>query len=303
MSRRALRLECAALAALLALSISSAAPPGVVVDVRNPRPFGYTVGDVLERVVTVDVAAGYALVFASLPRAGRLDALLEARAPAVERRPRFDGARYTIRFAYQLVGSPETVATLLLPPVTLVFEGGGAREEAYIADWPVTAAPLAPVHVLARAGLDVMRSDIAPAAISARGPALRLAAYAFAAALILLHLAYRRYGLALPGRRGPFARAYRELRAYAARDDAPAYRAMLQQLHRAFDETAGRSLFAGELDAFFAARPAFAGARREIERFFAASRAEFFGDARGHAVRIDPLALCRECRRRERGGR
>ncbi|HEX7043491.1 MAG TPA: hypothetical protein VF203_02640 [Burkholderiales bacterium] len=303
MPRRARRLEGAALAALLALASASAAPAAVVVEVRNPRPFGHTVGDVLERVVTVDVPAGYALASASLPRAGRLDTLLEAYAPAVERRPRLDGARYTIRFAYQLVGSPETVTTLLLPAVTLAFENRGAREEAYIADWPVTAAPLAPVNVLARAGLDVMRPDLAPAAISTRGPALRLVAYALAAGLILLHLAYRRYGFALPGRPGPFARAYRELRAYAARDDAAAYRAMLRRLHRAFDETAGHSVFAGELEAFFAARPAFAGARRAIERFFAASRAEFFGDARGPAARIDPLALCRECRRRERGGR
>src|SRR5690606_6133534 len=115
-----------------------------------------------------------------------------------------------------------------------------------IGDWPITAAPLAPVHVLARAGLDVMRPDIPPAVISARGPALRLAAYALAAALILLQFAYRRYGFALPWRPGPFARAYRELRAYAARDDAAAYRAMLRRLHRAFDETAGRSVFAGE---------------------------------------------------------
>ncbi|MFL6622086.1 MAG: hypothetical protein ACJ8NR_05660 [Sulfurifustis sp.] len=300
---RAARLEralCAAL--LLALSVrATAAAPIEIVDVRNPRPVGHTIGDVLERVVTVDAGAGYALVSSRLPGAGRIDALLEARAPVIDTAARLGGTRYTIRFAYQIMGSPETVTTLLLPAVTLAFERGAARHDETFPDWAVTAAPLAPAQVLGRAGLDEMLPDAAPPAIGTRPLVLRLGLYAAAAALMLFYLAYRRYGLAWPQRPGPFARAYRDIKVLAGRQDEATYPMMLRRLHRAFDESAGRSVFAGELADFFARRPGFAPIRPQIEQFFAASRAEFFGAAR--AGRVDAVALCRECRRRERGGR
>lgn len=299
-TRRLERLLCGALLLALCTALAAAAPVAIV-EVLNPRPFGHVIGDVLERVITVDADAGYALAQAELPGAGRIDALLEAPAPAVTASARLGGTRYTIRFAYQILGSPETVTTLVLPAVTLVFENGGARHEETLPDWPVTAAPLAPVHVLGRAGLEEILPDRTPVAISARPPALRLGFYATAAVLILLYLAYRRYGLSWPGRTGPFARAYRDLKRLDGQDEAT-YRAMLQRLHRAFDETAGRTVFVGDLADFFASRSGFIGARESVERFFDVSRAEFFGDARADA-RVDPVALCREWRRRERGGR
>ena len=300
----ALKDRLCAVALLLALSAAAHAAAPATVDIVNPRPFGHVIGDVLERVATLDVDAGYALVDASLPRAGPLDTLLEARAPAVAASARLGGTRYTIRLAYQLIGSPEAVTTLVLPAVTLVFENGGARLEETIPDWPVTMAPLTPVNVLGRAGLEQVLPDRAPVAIDTRTRALRLGLYAVAAVLILIYLAYRRYGLAWPRRVGPFARAYRDLKplAHGGPDEA-AYRAMLKHLHRAFDETAGRTVFAGELGDFLVSRPAFAGARKPIERFFEVSRLEFFAAHAAASPRVDPLALCRECRRRERGGR
>lgn len=279
------------------------AAPDVRVEVINPRPFGHAIGDVLERRVAVEVSGGLAL--GELPRAGRIDALLEARTPAVTASRRRGHTRYEILLAYQIIGSPESVTTAVLPAVPLAFVPAEAAPARTVPDWPITVAPLAPVHVLGRAGLEEMRPDREPAAIPTRPMVLRLGLYALTAMLLGLYLAYRRYGLPWwPGGPGPFARAYRDLRSLGAAGERDARRAAFQRVHRAFEETAGRAVFANDLPQFFAAHPRFNPVRDAIEAFYEASRREFFGEAPGADAPIaDLLALCRECRRRERGGR
>jgi mxaA protein len=79
----------------------------------------------------------------------------------------------------------------------------------------------------------------------------------------------------------------------------------MQRLHRAFDETAGQAVFAGQLARFFALHGEFEGTRTEAERFFRISREEFFSDARpaqpDAPASLDAvLALARRCRDAER---
>ena len=103
--------------------------------------------------------------------------------------------------------------------------------------------------------------------------------------------------------RRPFARAYRDLRGIARSPFSPeTFRAALQRLHRAFDESAGRTLFAEHLDAFFADRPGADGLRAATVDFFALSRGEFFAaDAAAPAQSLKSLLqFCRRWRERER---
>lgn len=289
----------------VALSAAAHAESELRVEVVNPRPFGYVIGDVLERAITAEVADRYVLERASLPRSGRLDAWLESWPPSIAASTWLGRTHYRIKLAYQIVGSSERVTTIALPEVRLVFTGDGASISETLPDWPITAGPLTPTHVLGRASLEEIRPDRAPARISTRPPAVRLALYATTAGLLLLYLGYRRFGLSWPGRPGPFARALRDVRSLALGEHgAPTHRTALRRVHRAFDETAGRTLFAGELSGFFESHPRFTGVRDAIERFFETSRQEFFDDGRAGDTNLTELvALCRECRRRERGGR
>jgi mxaA protein len=74
-------------------------------------------------------------------------------------------------------------------------------------------------------------------------------------------------------------------------------------LHAAFNETAGRTVFAGAVDSFVAQVPRFAGLRDDIHIFFERSQAAFYADS---AQAQDPapdwlLAFARACRDAERG--
>ena len=78
----------------------------------------------------------------------------------------------------------------------------------------------------------------------------------------------------------------------------------LARVHRAFDETAGRTLFEADLADFFEQSPQFEPLRDAIGAFYAASRTIFFLPDSGQGPAIDLHALrrlCLACRDAERG--
>ncbi len=105
---------------------------------------------------------------------------------------------------------------------------------------------------------------------------------------------------------GPFARAHRRLKSLERRPYGdPEKRAAYRYLHAAFNETAGRVVFADDLDSFFAEQPRFRGLRASIESFYFESRRLFFS-LEAHnpatATSVDPfLRLALRFRDAERG--
>jgi mxaA protein len=279
-----------------------------LLEVRNPRPFGYVIGDRLEQQIAVEVPSALSLVGTSLPNAGRATVWLQRQVPRVATRRTGGTNRYEIAIGYQVVNVPEQIQTIELPELHLRFAGGRQSTEAVVMSWPITVAPLTPRYVLSRAGLGDMRPDTLPQRIETRTLLFRILMWLIGLLAILTYVALSRFGVPfLTRRRGPFARALSDLRhlARASPDEATQLRAM-QRLHRAFDETAGHAVFAGQLARFFALHGRFEDTRAETERFFNISREEFFGDARtahsGAAASINAvLALARRCRDAERG--
>lgn len=284
------------LAALLAAAAPAAAQ--VTVHARQPRPYGYVVGDLLTQRFTLQVAPPYRLDPASLPRQGRVGVWFERRAVALQE-PLAPGGALQLDVTYQVVNAPTEVQTLTLPAAALRFSGpAGAVEEA-LPEWPVTVSPITPETVLARAGLDTLQPDRPPPLADPRPLERRLAVSLAGAGAIGGWLLLRLLGspLLASGRR-PFAVACRELRRQARHREAP--EAALRSLHRAFDRTAGHTVFGDQLDAFFARHPAFAAAEQDIRRFYAASRARFFGGGEAAPADIDLRRLAARCRRIER---
>lgn len=89
------------------------------------------------------------------------------------------------------------------------------------------------------------------------------------------------------------------MQAHAEADGREACRA----LHAAFNQTAGRTVFAEAIDAFVEQAPRFAALKGDIRTFFVRSEAAFFADpAAAHAPPRDwLLAFARACRDVERG--
>jgi mxaA protein len=289
---------------LLLASLARGAEPEARLEVREPRAYGHTLGDVLERRVLLELAEPWRLAGEALPKPGRLGAWLELLPPEVKSRAGSGRRRYEITLSYQVVNAPREIVTLELPALTLPLTGPRPAFET-VPDFPFTLAPLTPEHILARAPLDETQPDAAPPRIETRNMEARLLACAAAAGTILLFLGWRLWGIPfLAAGRGPFALAWREVRTLARGRGNAGAREAIRRLHRAFDQTAGRALFAAEVPAFLREHPRYAPLAPDIERFFELSRREFFAGGAADPELLSWLAgFCRACRSLERGTR
>lgn len=262
---------------------------------EEPRAFGYQVGDVMQRRITVEVPDGLALDENSLPRPGARGTALELRALR-----RSAGAqRLDIELDYQVFLSPAAVRTLELPSLTLRYEGTPRAQEVRIDSWPVTVAPLAPVEVSPRTGLGELQLDDAPPLIDTRVQRWRLLAYSALLASLLAYLLFVYLGLPWWGaQRRPFALAWRQLN----QQPAPPWRDACQRMHAALNRSAGEVLFEHGVERFTATHTAFAPLKEDVVRFLRLSQREFF-EGSGHQTDDAAwlTAFCKRCRDAERG--
>ena len=298
---RSLRISIAS--ALLLVAVASAGADeaaGPRVQVREPRAFGYQVGDVVERELAIERPAGLALDEASLPVPGRISHALELRALT---RSGNGSGRTVLHLEYQLFAAPVQPRVVELPALQLRFTASGGREQqARVDAWPVAIAPLAPENGLARRGLGELRPDQPPVLRDTRLERRLLAVAAGVALAAAAWLAVVYVGVPWWGRRErPFQQAYRRL--HAAQGEAAGRPAAWRSLHAAFDRTAGRTLFADGVDDFVRAAPRFAPLRDDILDFYARSQRGFFAGDAGAGREQDAwlLAFARACRDAERG--
>jgi mxaA protein len=277
-------------AATLGLLLAGAAHGATLQSsIVEPRAFGYQVGDVVQRRITLEVPEGLVLDENSLPRPGARGRALELRAL------RRSGNQ--IELDYQIFLSPVEARTLEMPSFTLRYEGPPRAQEVRIESWPVTVAPLVPAEVSPRTGLGELQPDAAPPLFDTRVQGWRLLAYAALVVASLTYLAFVYVGLPWrSAQRRPFALAWRQL------SQPLPWRDACQRMHEAFNLSAGEVLFEHGVDRFTAANKAFAPLKEDIRRFLRLSQREFFeGGARDAEDAAWLIALCRRCRDAERG--
>ena len=292
--------------ALAAAGIGEAtAGDGTVLEARTvePRAFGYQVGDLVRRHVTVQVPEGLSLDAATLPRPGARGNALELR--AIQRRvSREAGVQHEdLMLEYQVFLAPAAVRTLEMPAFLLHFEGEPRAQDVRIDAWPVTVAPLVPVDVSPRRGLGELQPDRQPLHIDTLARRHRLVAYAAGLAVLLACLAAVYGGVPWWSRqRRPFARAWRQVRQLPASPSDVPWRAACRRVHEALNETAGEVLFERDVLPFAERHAAFVELRDDIRRFMQLSRREFFADAGRDTGDVAWLVeFCRRCRDAERG--
>jgi mxaA protein len=255
-------------------------------DTIEPRPFGHSVGDVLERRLLMDPRRDGKLDPASLPRPGRYGRWFQLRSVT----PVPDGARLD----YQIVNTPAQPDQENLPSLSVRVIGlDGRAHDAQIGPFTVAMAPIAHFgsNEIVQAGN--MRPDLNPPPIDTS--ARRQRVFVYAAALIALATVQLAPALArrLGWRRaGPFVRALRALRRRRLRGDEVATRSdALRCLHRALDEAAGATVALDNVEQLWLAHPWLAPARANVEALLADSRGAFFGGAPPPPrARLDALA-------------
>ena len=294
-----------ALAALLFASAGPASAIDLAATTEEPRAFGHQVGDVVTRVVQIDVPAGLTLDADSLPTPGRLSAALDLRALSRSDAGIAGGTRVRLELVFQVFAAPVAPRIVDLPTLKLRFDGGGRSQELRVDPWPLAVSPLGPEAASPRHGLGELRPDQPPPAADTR--TLRTVGLAGVAlsALIGGWFAAVYFGLPWWSRRHrPFGAAWRELQASRRRgalgDEAAACAAISRRLHAALNASAGHVLFAEDVEAFVAAAPRYAPLRADLLRFFERSRSAFFAAAPAgdHRWLLD---LARALRDAERG--
>ncbi|MFO1350545.1 MAG: hypothetical protein U1F68_07675 [Gammaproteobacteria bacterium] len=270
------------------------------IEVDNPRPFGYLIGDRIERDIRFELSKPYRLEVRALPKPGRINLWLELRPPRVEASDAGVVNRYRIKMTYQarnLDARHKTIAVPQLYRFTVPAMAARSNKPSPSPAWRFTVATLTdPAESVAD-----IRPPLAPPVKAMSRLAVAIPALLLVVALTGLAYAW---GLGAGWGRSPFAVAIRRLRRLR-RDpwDAAHYGEALRYVHAAFNETAGQTLFAEGLDAFFARAPRYAPLQHAITALFRHSRAVFFGayEEGAHYSLAALIAICRDCRRAERG--
>ena len=121
------RIASRAVAALLIGALgggAAAAPDTLGARSDEPRAFGYTVGDVVSRRITLQVPDGLRLDPDSLPRPGARGRALELQRVVLHQS--LAGVPEALQLDYQVFLAPREVRVLEMPPIELRF-GGLAR--------------------------------------------------------------------------------------------------------------------------------------------------------------------------------
>ena len=271
-----------------------------ILRLQNPaRSTGIQIGDYLERRLQIEIAQPYQLSANALPLKGASHDGVELADIHMDTKTSAQSSIYTLTLRYQVFSPSTKPAILQLPPEKLALNGGPKALAVEIPAWRFWFSPLATADIgLAKAAMQP-QAPPSPIALSDHynGLAVAIACLILGlAGLVYVH-ADRRW---LPFMGGAFAQAYRQIRRLP-RTPQHEGKALLQ-LHQAFDQINGASLFAAGIDDFIARYPQFAGARTEIAAFYTRSGQHLFTGQTGDARFFDELlTLARRLRHCERG--
>ncbi|WP_424363694.1 nonribosomal peptide synthetase MxaA [Methylocystis parvus] len=247
------------------------------VTIHSARPFGYFVGDIIHARVDIATSVNATLVSASLPRPGPLSASLDLRAVDIHANTVGFEKRWRLDLIYQNFYVALDVRNIEIPGFELRF----GDETVQVPAWSVGVAPLREiVPAKQERPEDYLRPD-SPMVLASETQPERLA-IAFGALSLLA------FGVVARDRAWPpfqrrreriFNALARELaaKAHDGHDDLPG---AMQSMHRAIDRANGGTLLGEDVSIFLAQRPEFVSLRPSFDRFFAASRSEFFSEGK-----------------------
>jgi len=282
--------------------------------IEPERAVAYTVGDILERTITLQVKKPYQLIETSLPIVGYEHRYkgqvsgIELSSIRHESLDSSDDTIYTIHLAYQVFTNNIVAKPALLPAEIVKFKGPGkTADKSQIVQYRIPSwnFRISPIAIYGSVKVEEDMSPLrGPLLLDASDEKLRLKVLGTILGLSLLGLLYilgMRAWLPLMGR--PFAKAYRDIRKLPASPDG--LQMAVARIHQALNATAGTSVFTDNLHLLIATKPAFTTVKTDIEQFFGLSRQVFFEPQATHGIDTEPMAwlqvFCRRCRDCERG--
>jgi mxaA protein len=263
------------------------------------RDYGYVIGDVIPMTYQFDLK-GDQIDPGTLPSLGAVNEWLVIRAIRIEVIDHRERQETRLHVDYQIFKGIKDPELVTIPPFE--FRVLHHPETTVSTDpWTFTEVPVIPPdqaleNIEPHDGLEVPRLDEQP-------QSQRIARWIVALGVVVSLMGLRTY--LIRQRIRPFRRSERKIRASLRSGmDIPEVLEGLRLLHRALDDTYGRTLFKATLPDFLLAFPAFTGMQQDLELFFRCSGRLFFdpspqGLTEEERIRI--LGLLNECLRAERG--
>lgn len=267
-------------------------------DIRQPRSFGYQIGDKFERFIHLQLRKPYELEISALPTQGRHTMWLALEAPHIEQKNLTASTQYKIILSYQIVNIDPEVRNISVPELYLQYTNG---KDAFKLLVPASWVGVSVLHDHQRGYL---QADRIPSLL----PQAYLRSIVFGSLLVaaLAGLIFLHWGLPALTKTHPFVTAYRGLRKLRHRPwDDECYRDALRNIHQAFNDTAGRTVFAERLTEFFNDHNRYAPLKQSINDYFTHSRRYFFESENDDQIfqysLSELVSFVQECRDIERG--
>ena len=275
------------------------------------KDVGYTVGDVVQRQITLTIKKPYYLVEESLPIIGYEKTYrgqpIGVYLNGLKHTQKDEGEKivHHLTLDYQILTSSVVAkrAAVLAEYVRLVNTSD--KDDLVKYRIPMWEFVISPLSVFGQIKVeDDMSQFRGPLLMDASNEKKRFKTLIVFLVISLLGLLYILGKHAwLPRMGGPFAKAFRQIK--KQENTAQGIQHAVSNMHAALNASAGNSLFMNNLNDFLAKKPAFNAIKPEINQFFALSRQVFFEPSAKHAVGADPVAwlkqFCRRCRDCERG--
>ena len=262
------------------LAVRAELPPPIhSVEVSTPRDYGIVMGETLSAKVRAATDQNCQLETASLPQAGSAVAdFLELRAIHAHSQHPGKEAIHFVGLQYQVFKGVRDAEIISVPAWALSFNCKGERVEAEVPAWNFTLTPIIPDKIPDEAV--VIRGDMPPPVDSGNSHARWLAVSLSSLAGLGVYALWRLGLLPFQRKRPPFLRAASGLKRLGKQAPSiEAYRQGVRLVHEALNETAGHTLFSGQLGFFLLDHPHYAPLKVELERFFVLSDGLFFAAA------------------------
>jgi mxaA protein len=285
-----------------------------VVDITTVDPYkrvGYTVGDVIERKVTLTIKAPYKLIETSLPIVG-YEKRYRGKVIGIELKniehnkvEQKDYTTHQIKLAYQVFTNSVVAKNAALGPEYLNLINTKNSKQLVKYRIPSLDIAVSPLSIFGQVKVENNMSPfLEPLLIKDDEERKWLKIAVSVLTLSLLALLYMLGKHAwLPRMGGSFAKAYRTVKKLP--HDEAGLKQAISAIHLSFNQTAKMSVFNDNVDEFIKNNPNFSHIKSEISQFFGLSRQVYFEPNAQHNVGNNPsqwlLKFTRQCRDCERG--
>ena len=267
--------------------------------ISQPREFGYQLGDLFERHLSLRLRRPYEFVEDSLPQPSRLNRWIAFHSYDLKTSNEGASVAYEITLRYQVANVEKTITDAGVPSHQLKISNGDETLTFLVPPSRTTIAPFGgnPSGELA--------ADKEPELVPLENR--NLAMLAAALLISLLGVWWFQWGIYRRKDVAPFNHCYQQLKAFRDRPlSEQDYAGMLREIHHAFNQTAGRAVFPESLAEFVTQHQNFAPVQSRIDEYFAHSNDYFFGDREADMERYTVQQLrdfLQQCCKAERRGK